>query len=177
MGHMRGNRGRVRELAMLVSLCVLAISGGTCVASAEVAQPSTLPAATYPATYSEQRFIRMDDGIELGATITYPSQDGSAPAPGRFPVVLNMTPYGRNGVCGCESASNYATRGFVLAVVDVRGTGGSQGNLDGNYFSPREARDGYDLVEYLGTQPWSTGKIGMSGGSYLGITQYLTAEP
>ena len=203
MGRMRGAAARVRDLAghaglpgggapltervahgarscaalaMLVCLCALAIPGGTGVAPAEVSPPSALPAATYPATFSEQRFIRMDDGIELGATITYPSHDGSAPAPGRFPVVLNMTPYGRNGVCGCESAGNYATRGFVLAVVDVRGTGGSQGNLDGNYFSPREARDGYDLVEYLGTQPWSTGKVGMSGGSYLGITQYLTAE-
>jgi uncharacterized protein len=163
-------------LAMLACLCALATPGRAVVASAEVAPPSVLPQATYPATYSEQRFIRMDDGIELGATVTYPSQDGSAPAPGRFPVVLNMTPYGRVGVCGCESASDYATRGFVLAVVDVRGTGGSQGNLDGNYFSPREARDGYDLVEHLGAQPWSNGKVGMSGGSYLGITQYLTAE-
>ncbi|HWG09183.1 MAG TPA: CocE/NonD family hydrolase [Solirubrobacteraceae bacterium] len=146
-------------------------------ASADVpAPPSALPPATYPATYSEQRFIRMDDGVELGATITFPSLDGSEPAPGRFPVVLNVTPYGRNGLCSCESASDYATRGFVLAVVDVRGTGGSQGNLDDNYFSPRQARDGYDLVEYLGTQPWANGKVGMSGGSYLGITQYLTAE-
>ena len=72
--------------------------------------------------------------------------------------------------------SDFALRGFVFAVVDVRGTGGSQGNLDGNYFSPREAQDGYDLVEYLGTQPWSNGKVGMSGGSYLGIDQYKTAE-
>ncbi len=76
----------------------------------------------------------------------------------------------------CESAEGWATRGFVFAVVDVRGTGGSQGNLDENYFSPREARDGYELVEFLGTQPWSNGKVGMSGGSYLGIIQYLTAE-
>lgn len=138
--------------------------------------PSALPPATYPTTYSEQRFIRMDDGVELGATITFPSENGTEPAPGHFPVVLNMTPYGRDGACACENATNYATRGFALAVVDVRGTGGSQGNLDENYFSPREARDGYDLVEFLGTQPWSNGKVGMSGGSYLGIMQYLTAE-
>jgi putative CocE/NonD family hydrolase len=149
---------------------------GASVAHAEPAPPASLPPATYPATFSEERFIRMHDGIELGATITYPSEDGAAPAPGRFPVVLNMTPYGRDGGCSCESAGDYATRGFVLAVVDVRGTGGSQGNLDKNYFSPREARDGYELVEFLGTQPWSNGKVGMSGGSYLGITQYLTAE-
>jgi hypothetical protein len=70
----------------------------------------------------------------------------------------------------------FATRGIASAVADVRGTGGSGGDLSGNYFSPREARDGYHLVEYLGTQPWSSGKVGMAGGSYLGITQYLTAE-
>lgn len=118
----------------------------------------------------------MDDGIKLGATITFPSTTGSSPAPGRFPVILSMTPYGRDGACGCAPAADFAQRGFAVAVVDVRGTGGSQGNLDQNYFSPREARDGYDLVEYLGTQPWSTGKVGMSGGSYVGIVQYKTAE-
>jgi hypothetical protein len=138
--------------------------------------PTALPPATYPATYSEQQWITMDDGIKLGATITFPSEDGSAPAPGRFPAILSMTPYGRDGICSCAPAADFAPRGFAVAVVDVRGTGGSQGNLDQNYFSPREARDGYDLVEYLGTQPWSTGKVGMSGGSYVGIVQYKTAE-
>jgi predicted acyl esterase len=161
-------------LAAIVA-ALLALAGASA-ARAESAPPTALPPATYPTTFSEQRFVRMDDGIELGATITYPSEDGAGPAPGRFPVVLNMTPYGRESVCGCESASDYATRGFALAVVDVRGTGGSQGNLDENYFSPREARDGYDTVEFLGTQPWSNGKVGMSGGSYLGIMQLLTAE-
>lgn len=118
----------------------------------------------------------MDDGIKLGATITFPSENGTTRAPGRFPVILSMTPYGRDGACSCAPANDFALRGFAVAVVDVRGTGGSQGNLDGNYFSPREARDGYDLVQYLGTQPWSTGKVGMSGGSYVGIVQYKTAE-
>jgi putative CocE/NonD family hydrolase len=162
----------------LLSLCVLAVAlVAPAAALAETAAPPReLPPASYPTTFSEQRFIRMDDGVELGATITFPSQNGSAPAPGRFPVVLNMTPYGRDGACACENATDYATRGFVLAVVDVRGTGGSRGNLDENYFSRREAKDGYDLVEFLGTQPWSNGKVGMSGGSYLAIMEFLTAE-
>src|SRR6201984_651747 len=98
-------RSRVARLAGAVVL--LALLAPQAAAAETAPSPSTLPPASYPRTYSEQRFIRMDDGIELGATITYPSQDGSSPAPGRFPVVLNMTPYGRNGVCGCESASNY----------------------------------------------------------------------
>ena len=162
----------------LLSLCVLALAlvAPTAALAETAAPPRELPPASYPTTFSEQRFIRMDDGVELGATITFPSQNGSAPAPGRFPVVLNMTPYGRDAACACENATDYATRGFVLAVVDVRGTGGSQGNLDENYFSRREAKDGYDLVEFLGTQPWSNGKVGMSGGSYLAIMEYLTAE-
>ena len=138
--------------------------------------PATLQPPTYPSSFPQEQWITMDDGVRLGATITFPSVDGKSAAPGRFPVVLDMTPYGRDGACACDSATDLATRGFVLAVVDVRGTGGSQGNLDDNYFSTREARDGYDLVEYLGTQPWSNGKVGMSGGSYLGIMQYLVAE-
>lgn len=135
----------------------------------------TLPPATYK-TVSTYTTIRMDDGVRLGTTITFPSKDGSHPALGKFPVVFSMTPYGRDGVCGCSDQTTYPSRGIISAVVDVRGTGGSGGNLDGNYFSPREQRDGYELVEWFGTRPWSTGKVGMYGGSYLGITQYLTAE-
>ena len=130
----------------------------------------------YTKTYTVQQFIRMDDGVDLGATLTFPSTTGSAPAPGHFPVVLDMTPYGRDGECGCDSASYLASYGFVFAVVDVRGTGGSGGNLDKNYFSPRQARDGKEVVQYLGTRKWSNGKVGMSGGSYLGIMQFLVAE-
>ena len=137
--------------------------------------PPKLPDPTYR-TVSEEILIGMDDGVELAATVALPSLDGASPAPGRFPVVLAMTPYGRNGVCGCLPPTLFAERGMVGAVVDVRGTGGSGGDLEGNYFSPREARDGYTLVEFFGTQPYSTGKVGMAGGSYVGITQYLAAE-
>ena len=150
-------------------------AAGTPNASGTVASAPVLPPPTYQ-TVSQNVMIPMDDGVQLGATITFPSLNGSTPAPGRFPVVFSMTPYGRDGVCGCTAQTTYPSRGIVQAVVDVRGTGGSGGNLDGNYFSPREARDGYDLTEWFGTQPWSTGKVGMDGGSYLGITQYLTAE-
>ena len=166
-------RAALRPALLCLLVCV-AIAPGTALADPPV--PTQLPPQTYPTTYSVQQWITMDDGVKLGATITFPSKTGSAPAPGRFPVILSMTPYGRDALCSCAPAPDFATRGFVVAAVDVRGTGGSQGNLDENYFSPREAKDGYDLVEYLGTRPWSTGKVGMSGGSYVGITQYKTAE-
>ncbi|MDP9182425.1 MAG: CocE/NonD family hydrolase, partial [Actinomycetota bacterium] len=163
----------------LGTVLLLLLGGLTAHSSASPATPQpwtpTLPAPTYRSV-SEYLTITMDDGIRLGATITFPSKDGTTRARGRFPVVLSMTPYGRDGVCGCPDQTTYPTRGIASAVIDVRGTGGSEGDLNENYFSPREARDGYNVVEWLGTRAWSTGKVGMLGGSYVGITQYLVAE-
>jgi putative CocE/NonD family hydrolase len=139
------------------------------------AAPPKLPPAKYE-TVTREVFVRMDDGVRIAGTVALPSRDGKRPAPGRFPVVLQMTPYGRNGICGCFPVADFAARGIVGAVVDVRGTGGSGGTLRGNYFSPREQRDGYALVEHFGTRRYSNGRVGMAGGSYVGITQYLTAE-
>ncbi|MFL5884450.1 MAG: CocE/NonD family hydrolase [Thermoleophilaceae bacterium] len=137
--------------------------------------PPQLPAPSYK-TVSKEVLVPMDDGVRLAATVAFPSVDGEEPARGRFPVVLEMTPYGREGICGCTPGADFAARGIIGAVVDVRGTGGSEGSLKDNYFSPREQRDGYELVEYFGTRPYSSGRVGMTGGSYVGITQYLTAE-
>ena len=168
-------RNRVAAVVGVLALATVAVpAAGSEKAPARGWVP-TLPPATYK-TVSSYLMIRMDDGVRLGATITFPSRDGTSPARGRFPVVFSMTPYGRDGVCGCSDQTEYPSRGIVSAVVDVRGTGGSEGNLDGNYFSPREQRDGYDLVEWFAHQSWSTGRVAMQGGSYLGITQYLTAE-
>ena len=159
----------VRALTALAAILVL-----PAVAHAG-SPPPTLPEPTYQSV-SQEILIEMDDGVKLAGTIALPSADGETPLPGRFPVVVGMTPYSRNGLCGCFPPDFFATRGMVGAVFDVRGTGGSGGNLEGNFFSPREARDSYNVIEYLGTQPYSNGKVGMAGGSYVGITQYLAAE-
>ncbi len=164
-----------RQGLLILTLAAVAMSTWLAPATASAAPPPKLPEPTYKSVSTEV-LIPMDDGVRIAATIAFPSEDGQTPLPGRFPVVLGMTPYGRNGVCGCYPPSFWATRGIVGAVADVRGTGGSEGTLEGNFFSPREARDSHDVVEYLGTQPYSTGKVGMAGGSYVGITQYLAAE-
>jgi putative CocE/NonD family hydrolase len=135
-----------------------------------------LPAPSFPKTVSQDIAIAMADGVHLGATVTFPSLDGSTPAPGKFPVVVSITPYGRKGECGCPDRPTFAERGIIAATVDTRGTGGSEGNLDQNYFSPLEARDGAAVIEYFGTQDYSSGRVGMAGGSYVGITQLLAAE-
>ena len=161
--------GRLLIAVLFTSLAVAAPA-----AQADSPYPP-LPPATYQ-TVSRDVFLPMDDGVKIAMTVTQPSLDGQTPAPGKFPVILGMTPYGRDGACSCPSAATFAPRGIAVAVADVRGTGGSGGNLNENYFSPREQKDGAALVEWLGTQSWSNGKVGMAGGSYVGITQYLVAE-
>jgi len=173
IARVRRSVARSRDL-LVAGLVVLASASTVLPARAAPPRPQLAPATYY--TVSQEVLVPMDDGVRLAATLAFPSLDGKAPAPGRFPVVLQMTPYGRDGVCGCFPGGDFAARGIIGATVDVRGTGGSGGSLKYNYFSPREQRDGYELVEYFASQPYSTGKVGMAGGSYLGITQYLTAE-
>ena len=63
--------------------------------------------------------------------------------------------------------------GYVVATADIRGKGASFGHRRG-FQDRREARDGYDLIEWLARQPYSTGKVGMIGCSYLGGTTFQT---
>jgi hypothetical protein len=129
--------------------------------------PAALPAQS--ATGVDIRLgvrIPLRDGVRLNATLYLPR--GSEE---KRPVILAMTPY---------IADRYHTyvlpvvkRGYVVAVVDVRGRGSSEGE-----FTPfaQEARDGYDAVEWLAVQPWSNGKVAMMGGSYGGFNQWSIAK-
>ena len=111
--------------------------------------------------------IPMSDGVVLNAEVHRPD------AAGRFPVLVTMTPY--NGGSGIIGGANdyFVERGYVHVVVDVRGTGSSEGTWDD--LGVREQRDGYELVEWAAGHQWSDGKVGMYGTSYLAITQIFTA--
>ena len=110
--------------------------------------------------------VAMRDGVRLSTDVYLPD------APGPFPVILIRTPYSNNTESYVEDAVFFAQRGYAVAIQDVRGRYDSEGE-----WSPfvHEAQDGYDAQEWCGTQPWSTGKVGTSGGSYVGLTQLLTA--
>src|SRR3982750_3672914 len=116
------------------AMAAAAVGGLAAFTPSAAADPPELPPPTYQSV-SQRVLIPMDDGVRLAATVALPSKDGRSPAPGRFPVVLEMTPYGRDGGCGCIPGADFATRGIVGAAVDVRGTGGSEGTLKDNYFS------------------------------------------
>jgi hypothetical protein len=108
--------------------------------------------------------VKMRDGVVLTADIYRPESEG------RFPVLLERTPYNR--ATDAAAASKMASHGYVVVVQDTRGRFDSGGKF---YPFRYESQDGYDTVEWAGALPYSTGKVGMFGGSYLGATQLLAA--
>jgi putative CocE/NonD family hydrolase len=131
---------------------------------AEAADP-TLSAPKYEVAIDKNVAIPMRDGIKLVADIYRPQGLEKAP------VILVRTPYKKE--MAELQARYYARRGYVYAVQDCRGRFGS-----GGVWEPfiHEAKDGYDSIEWLAGQPFSNGKVGMIGGSYLGWVQWWAAS-
>jgi uncharacterized protein len=109
--------------------------------------------------------VPMQDGVNLSADIYRPK------APGKYPTVLMRTPYSNNGEPMVEKGRRLANHGYACVIQDCRGRWDS----DGDYYPFREGRDGFDTQEWIGRQPWSDGKIGMAGGSYVGTVQWQSA--
>lgn len=105
--------------------------------------------------------VPMRDGVTLAADVYRPD------APGRFPVLILRTPYDKTTADEVQNSSWYAERGYVVVNEDVRGRFASGGDF---YTYRSEARDGYDTDAWAAEQPWSNGRLGTLGGSYLGFT-------
>jgi len=141
--------------------------------------------------------IAMDDGLVLRADVFRPIPDG------KYPVILTYGPYAKGLAFqdGYPSAwqrmvekhpdvaagssnlyqswevvdpEKWVPHGYACVRVDSRGAGCSPGYID--HFSPRETKDFYDCIEWAGTQPWSSGKVGLNGISYYGINQWHVAS-
>jgi putative CocE/NonD family hydrolase len=115
--------------------------------------------------------IKMADGVILRANLLYPADPATGvPAPGPFPVLLAQTPYGKT----LAGPNPYLVqRGYIEAIVDVRGTGASRGQW--GLLDPEQIRDAVSLVHWAAQVPHATGRVGLFGASYLGINQLLTA--
>jgi len=141
--------------------------------------------------------VQMDDGVVLRADVFRP------PGGGRYPVILGATPYGKwlsfqdevwggqwRMLCAHEpeilqlSSNKYQNyefpdperfvpEGYALVRVDVRGTGRSPGFMD--LLSARETKDLYECIEWAARQPWSNGRVGLNGVSYLAMNQWQVA--
>jgi predicted acyl esterase len=140
--------------------------------------------------------VAMDDGIILRGDVFRPPENG------RYPVILGCGPYGKllhfgdgypdqyfrmleqHPDVAAGSTNKYQSfelcdpekftpHGYTVVRFDSRGAGRSEGFLDP--FSARETKDFYDLIEWCGQQPWSNGKVGLSGISYLATNQWQVA--
>lgn len=112
--------------------------------------------------------VPMRDGVRLSTDIHRPAK------PGRYPVILVRDLY-QNGAepAWLEAGRKWAERGYVFVHQDVHGRLDSEGMF---YPYLSEATDGYDAQQWAGSQPWSNGKVGMLGASYLASTQWLSAH-
>ncbi|WEK43964.1 MAG: CocE/NonD family hydrolase [Candidatus Sphingomonas colombiensis] len=127
--------------------------------------------ARYKVVIEKNVPVPMRDGVKLAADVYRPD------APGKFPVIVLRTPYNKASPDEIANSTWYAERGYVVVNEDVRGRFAS----GGDYYTYRhEARDGYDTDAWAATQPWSSGKLGTLGGSYLGytgLTQAIGGHP
>lgn len=142
-----------RVLALAISITLWAGLGGT---DALAQQVHVLIQQNVP--------VKMRDGVVLRADIYRPD------LPGKFPVLLERTPYNKDNEVG--TATKDAAHGYVVIIQDCRGRYASDGEW---YPFKHEAADGFDTVEWAAKLPYSNGKVGMFGGSYVGATQMLAA--
>jgi putative CocE/NonD family hydrolase len=124
--------------------------------------------APFEVVFENNVAAKMRDGVTLKADIYRPKADG------KFPVILERTPYDKYS--NIHDGLTAAARGYVFIIQDVRGRNASEGDW---YPFRHEGMDSYDSVEWAAALPYSDGKVGMIGGSYVGVPQLLgaIAEP
>jgi hypothetical protein len=105
--------------------------------------------------------------VRLAANLWLPDTTG------RHPTVLIRTPYDKTPQFRRYRLAEYVKAGYAVMLQDTRGRGDSEGTF-GFYFP--EGRDGFDTIEWIARQPWSTGRVATDGGSYLGTVQWLAAR-
>lgn len=111
----------------------------------------------------------MRDGVRLACDVVRPR------APGKYPVLVIRSPYGRKAYADDPGHSVwfFARRGYAVVTQDCRARFGSEGEGYDPLF--QEVEDGYDTVEWAARQSWSNGRVGTTGQSYMGATQYTLA--
>jgi uncharacterized protein len=131
-------------------------SGGITLTAFTLAVSLHLPAETL--TFK----VPVRGGVLLAADVY--GADATRPKP----VLLSRTPY--NKASSSKEALEYERHGYVVVIQDCRGRFASEGSYT-PYNDDRQ--DGFDTIEWINRQPWSNGRVGMFGGSHLGLVQWL----
>jgi predicted acyl esterase len=175
-------RSRARWRTRLTALAIVAAVAAVILVPAETAHAAAPPPDWWsydraPTFVPVQSSISVPtrDGTPLQCDLNLPGDASGAVVPGRYPsLVLEFTPYIAARALYNIEAQYFTSRGYAAIVCNVRGTGGSGGTW-GGVNTAVEARDNYDLVEWMAAQPWSNGRVGQAGESYGGMTGYRVA--
>jgi putative CocE/NonD family hydrolase len=120
------------------------------------------------------KYIYIND-VNLAIDIYFPSNDGKTPVSGSFPAILQVTHYKRSGINPVADIDGWTKRGYVVAVLDPRGTGDSFG-VRSTDWSREEAYDTREVIEWLARESFCNGKVAMWGVSYMGGLQLMAAS-
>jgi putative CocE/NonD family hydrolase len=143
-------------------------------------QPADADDGPFDVALTSDVMVPMRDRVKLATDIYRPARGGK-PVAGRFPVILERTPYGKTVVSRSERTATdpipksraevarfFVSRGYVVIYQDCRGRYGSEGAFV-KYLS--DGADGFDACKWITAQPWCDGKIGTMGLSYAAHTQ------
>jgi putative CocE/NonD family hydrolase len=109
--------------------------------------------------------VTMRDGVKLATDVYRPAGDVT-----KLPAILTRSPYNKSGAK--KHGEYFARHGYVFVAQDTRGRYASEGVW---HWMTDDAPDGVDCAKWIISQPWSDGKIGMIGTSYVGGTQHAMA--
>ena len=152
---------------LLVAVCALAPAGRS---YAQVLPPSAVRPGAGEFALVRNVMVTMRDGTRLATDVYLPARDG-APLPGPFPVILDRTPYNKDGRAA-GLVDWFVPHGYAVVVQDVRGRFRSEGRWIPLKDDPQ---DGHDTANWICSQPWSARAIGTVGSSYEAATQHALA--
>lgn len=128
---------------------------------------------TYPVRIDRRIFVPMDDGVQIALTVYLPDAAGDGP----FPAVIESVPYRKDDEFMATDFRTYsylAERGFAGVRIDIRGSGASTGIIEDEYVE-REQKDTLAVFDWLESQNWCDGNLGMWGVSWGGFSALQTA--
>jgi uncharacterized protein len=124
-------------------------------------------------TTIENQWITLKDGARLAARIWMPDNAEADPVP----AVFEFLPYRKRDGTSPRDESTYpvfAAAGIAGVRVDIRGSGESDGVIDGEY-TPLELANACELIAWIAEQPWCNGSVGMMGISWGGFNSLQVA--